>query len=84
MRRIDRKPFSHGRRTTSPAVGERVERQLGEILAVGVAVERRIEVGAGVGDHVDPADLEARALVVIGRRAPRVQKSQMCGAGRPL
>ena len=45
----------------------------GEIGAVGVAVEGRVEIGAGIGDHVDPADLEARAVVIIGGRASRVQ-----------
>ena len=32
--------------------------EAGEVVAVGEAVERRVEVGAGVGDHVDAADLE--------------------------
>jgi hypothetical protein len=34
-------------------------------VAVGEAVERGVEVGAGVGHHVDPADLE----LVAGRVA---------------
>ena len=37
--------------------------------AVGEAVGRRIDVGAGVGDHLDPADLELGALrVALARR----------------
>ena len=39
--------------------GELLQREPGKVRAVGVAVERRVEIGAGVGDHVDPADLEA-------------------------
>ena len=31
-------------------------------------MERAVDIGAGVGDHVDPADLEGRAVIVIGRR----------------
>ena len=40
-----------------------------EVAAVGEAVERRVEVGAGVGDHVDAADLElgARRVALAGR-----------------
>ena len=39
-------------------IGQRLERQLRQVLAVGVAVERRVDVGAGVGHHLDLADLE--------------------------
>ena len=40
----------------------------GEIGAVRIAMEGRVEIGAGIGDHVDPADLEGRAVVVELRR----------------
>ena len=46
-----------------------IEREAGKVLAIGIAVERAVEIGAGVGDHVDPADLEGRAVVVIGGRS---------------
>ena len=39
----------------------------GQVVAVGEAVERRVEVGAGVGHHVDAPDLE---LVARRVRAP--------------
>src|SRR5205807_2270293 len=39
-------------------VGQLFEGQLRQVLAVGVAVEGRVEVGAGVGDHLDLADVE--------------------------
>src|SRR5206468_11467833 len=35
----------------------------------GIAVEGRIQVGAGIGHHVDPPDLEGRAVVVVAGRA---------------
>lgn len=38
----------------------------GEIVAVRVAMEGHVQVGAGVGHHVDPADLEGRAVIVEG------------------
>ena len=47
---------------------ELLELQTGDIGAIGVAVEGRVEIGAGIGDHVDPADLEAGAVVIIGGR----------------
>src|SRR5204863_3920907 len=34
-------------------IRERSELEFGEVGAVGVAVKRAVEVGAGVGDHVD-------------------------------
>ena len=44
--------------------GHASEVEAGEVVAVGEAVERSVEVGAGVGDHVDPADLELGPLGV--------------------
>ncbi len=61
-------------------VRQRFEPQAGEILAVGVAVERAVEIGAGVGDHVDPADLEARAVVVVRRRCLARPRNRRCAA----
>ena len=44
--------------------GNAGEVEAGEVVAVGEAVERSVEVGAGVGDHVDAPDLELEALGV--------------------
>ena len=41
--------------------GKLFQPEPGEVDAVGVAVEGRIEVGAGVGDHLDLADVELGA-----------------------
>jgi hypothetical protein len=49
-------------------VGELVERQAGEVQPAGVAVERRVKVGAGVGHHLDLADLELDAGGVVPPR----------------
>ena len=45
-----------------------------EVMAVGVPVERRVEVGAGVGHHVDAPDLEldAGCVALPGRRSAQV------------
>ena len=42
-------------------VGKPVERELGEVDPVGVAVERAVDVGPGVGAERDHADLELRS-----------------------
>ena len=39
-------------------VCHRCERQVGEILPVRVSVERAVDVGSGVPDHLDPVDLK--------------------------
>ena len=44
--------------------GNAGEVEAGEVVAVGEAVERSVEVGAGVGHHVDAPDLELEALGV--------------------
>ena len=76
--------LSHGCRTTTPGrSASEFERQVGKILAVGIAMERRVQIGAGVRDHVDPADLEGRAVLIVRGRPSRVQKSQICGPGSP-
>ena len=45
--------------------GDDVQLEVGKVEAVGVAVERRVEIGAGVAGHLDSADQELRA-----RRVP--------------
>ena len=62
-------------------VGERFQWQFGQIGAVGIAVERAVDIGAGVGDHVDAADLEARPVVIMRAPTPR-GSSNRTGAGR--
>src|SRR5437016_12988897 len=42
-------------------VGEGLERTIGNVTAAVVAVERRIDVGAGVGEQLDLPGLECRA-----------------------
>ena len=54
-------------------VGQPIQGKLAQILAVGIAVKGRIEVGAGVGDHVDPADVELRARRIDGARLRAAQ-----------
>ena len=49
-------------------VYEPFERQPRKVGAVGVAMERTVEVRARVGDHFDPADLELRPRRVVGAR----------------
>ena len=78
-------PFSHGRRTTMPGKSASDgKRQVGEVGALGIAMERRIEIGAGIRDHVDPADLEGRSVVVIGGRAFALPEIADVRAGQAL
>ena len=46
--------------------GDTREVEAGEVVAVGEAVERGVEVGPGVGHHVDAPDLELVTLGVSG------------------
>jgi len=39
----------------------RLQRDVGEIVAVGETMERCVQVGTGVGDHLDAADLDLGA-----------------------
>src|SRR4029079_4003323 len=55
--------------------GDALERELGEVVTVGEPVERRVEVRAGVGDHVDATDLE-----LVARRVPLARR----GAGQVI
>jgi hypothetical protein len=54
-------------------VGDRFERQLGEVLAVLVAMEGTVDVGAGVGDHLDLADLKLGSMRVLRARCLATQ-----------
>ncbi len=62
-------------------VGERLQRQRGKVVAVGIAVERAVDVGADIGDHVDAADLKARPVVINAPPMPRGSNSRT-GSGR--
>src|SRR5262249_22506714 len=56
-----------GERDDEPLqVGERLQGQFRQVLAGGEAVEGAVEVGAGVGHHLDLADLELGARRVQG------------------
>src|SRR5690606_29006142 len=49
-------------------VGDAVQADVGQILAAAQAVGGRVDVGAGVGDHVDARDGELGARVIVGVR----------------
>ena len=51
-------PATRGAHHDSGKIGAGVERQVGEVHAVGITVVRAIEVGAGVADHADAVDRE--------------------------
>jgi hypothetical protein len=51
---------------------------------VGVAMEGRVEICAGIGDHVDPADLEGRSVLVKARGFFAGPKVADMRAGKPL
>src|SRR5262245_24172892 len=53
---------------------QRLQRQLREVLAVRVPMERAVHVCPGIRDHVDPADLEFRPLRVVFSRILTAQK----------
>ncbi len=53
--------------------GDAVQSDLAEVLAVGIAMEGRVQIGAGIADHLDPADLEFGPGVVIGPRGLAAQ-----------
>src|SRR3546814_8690633 len=48
--------------------GERGQLQAGQVDPFRVAMERAVEIGAGIGYHVDAADLEGGAVIVERRR----------------
>ena len=52
-------------------IRERVEIERREILPLREPMERRVDVGAGVGHHVDPPDLELGTRGVVARASPR-------------
>jgi hypothetical protein len=47
---------------------EGLDLDLAQILSVGIAVRRDVNVGASVRHHVDPADLEGLAAVIVRGR----------------
>jgi hypothetical protein len=79
-------PCSTGRRPVEHHTGHRgdgVEGQVGEVPPVGEAVERGVEVGAGVADHRDRADVELGAGgIALPRRLP-IQVRADGRAGQP-
>ncbi len=55
----------------SRARSHALERQGGQVPALGVAMERRVEIGPRIADHGDPPDRELRSGRVVGaRRVP--------------
>ena len=62
---------------------ERRQVESREVAPVGVAVERRVEVGAGVADHRDDVHRELGARRVLARESSRVRCGVIAGAGRP-
>ncbi len=49
-------------------VDDALQGQVGQVLAAGKSMRRRVDVGPGVRDEIDPPDLERRAGRVPGRR----------------
>ena len=49
-------------------VRDRLKRIISHVLAAVVSMERRIDIGAGVGEQLDLPDLEGRAGSVTGLR----------------
>ena len=70
-------------RQTAGTVGHPLEREPGEIVTVRVAVERHVEIRAGVRAHRDEADVERRAWCVqlLGGLARQVGPDD--GTGNP-
>ena len=73
--------------TTASRPASELQRQRRQILPVGVAVERRVEVGAGVRHHLDLADLELDAGRVPPARGLPAQevaddRPRQAGVGR--
>ena len=75
---------SVARTTTRVEVGQRLQRQLGEVLPVCIAMERAVHVGAGVRDHVDPADVELRPWRIQRARRLAAQEVADDRRGIPL
>jgi hypothetical protein len=64
-------------------VGDRRQRQVGEVGAAGEAVVRAVDVRAGVADHADPVDGELDPGCVVGAgRLPGQVRGDL-GTGQP-
>jgi hypothetical protein len=63
---VDHLPPSSDPHYQAVKVGDAVKRQASHIGGAGEAVERAVEVGAGVGHHPDAPDLELGAWPVAG------------------
>jgi hypothetical protein len=63
-------------------IDEAVERKRGKIFAIPVTMEGRIEVGAGVGHHVDSADVEFHAFRVVLTRILAREEIANRGSGQ--
>src|SRR5690606_1984237 len=72
--------FGH-RETQTRQVRYELQREVGEVEAVGVPVKRRVQVGPGIGNHVDPANVELGARFVAIARVLPTQKVGDLGAG---
>ena len=64
-------------------VGHGVERAARNVIAAFVAMERRVDVGAGVREQLDLADLECRARGITGARRVARQPVADQGSGKP-
>ena len=65
-------------------LGEGFQGQLGEVFALGVAVEGAVQVGAGGGDEFDFADVEAGVGTVELRSYALTEKPGCDQANRGL
>ena len=55
-------------------IGQSLEGKLRQVRAMGVAMKRRVEIGAGISHHFDLADLEFRPVGVQGSRLLSAEK----------
>jgi hypothetical protein len=61
-----------------------LQRHSGQVRAVGEAVEGRVEIGAGVADHIDRSIWKVEPSSYSAADSARDQKSHIWGPGRPL
>ena len=57
-------PVRHRANEKARQGGELLEIEPGHVGAIRITMKRRVEISAGIGHHVDPADLEGSAVVV--------------------